>query len=739
MTATLPRKLAAAVSGALLSLMLGPAQIVQAAIPPATIPPAGQADITTWNVGADPTIVGLNPHETVDDVSGLSTHVGAPAMVTGMENTRGGFCGLLYWNPNTNTFKTYGVTGGFQFTVELNRGRPATFPVTLGGGDVWATVNGNPSFSPYMNFRGSNDFRRWSIGGFAATGIRVNAANGKVYLGDFTGGLFELDSLTNVVAGGLVGQPVKRWPTGSRPYNLVIDASGNVFATGVSGGGQPDQIIRINPLTNAITRWNVPGGGFQQFVGFGIPNGIATDQEGNVWFDLSVKNTVARLNPTTNVIDQFTKPGISDPQAIASSGAGATLQAFFTEAGGAGAISLLTVKDATPTSATVAPITSIVLPASSVAPGVDFTVTPVTATIRPSVFRSTGVDPSGILRFPIPPGTREPTGMTRVAAANTVFGSMEGSNHVFQLTSGSVVAPPPGRQATRLAFTADSATTSDFNDPTKVAARLTDSSGNPVPGKMVTFTLTPGGPSGTPSCTGTTDATGTARCVITPNQKAGSDTLTATFAGDSSFEASSTSTRFAVTLEETALTYTGPVLFANGSSATLSGNLREDGVTPIFKQPGGAGTPRTLGFTLGSGTSAQSCSGMTDATGTASCTITVNQPLGPTTVRADFASDGFYRSATDSRAALVFAFLGGFPGNGTSFVIGDRNAVVGNSVTFWGAQWAKDNSLSGGAAPRAFKVSPTTPALRPRSAEAPGPRIQVIARIRRTASPPSWR
>jgi len=36
-------------------------------------------------------------------------------------------------------------------------------------------------------------------------------------------------------------------------------------------------------------------------------------------------------------------------------------------------------------------------------------------------------------------------------------------------------------------------------------------------------------------------------------------------------------------------------------------------------------------------------------------------------------------------------------------VIGDRNAVVGKHVTFWGAQWAKQNALSGGSAPAGFK------------------------------------
>jgi hypothetical protein len=48
---------------------------------------------------------------------------------------------------------------------------------------------------------------------------------------------------------------------------------------------------------------------------------------------------------------------------------------------------------------------------------------------------------------------------------------------------------------------------------------------------------------------------------------------------------------------------------------------------------------------------------------------------------------------------------------GTSFVIGDLDAVVGNKVTFWGAQWWKKNHLSGGSAPASFKgfANCTTP------------------------------
>jgi hypothetical protein len=64
------------------------------------------------------------------------------------------------------------------------------------------------------------------------------------------------------------------------------------------------------------------------------------------------------------------------------------------------------------------------------------------------------------------------------------------------------------------------------------------------------------------------------------------------------------------------------------------------------------------------------------------------------------------------RAAVLMTLLGSMLLAGSAFadsstppvfVIGDGNATVGTHVTFWGAQWAKDNTLSGGAAPSAFK------------------------------------
>ncbi len=71
--------------------------------------------------------------------------------------------------------------------------------------------------------------------------------------------------------------------------------------------------------------------------------------------------------------------------------------------------------------------------------------------------------------------------------------------------------------------------------------------------------------------------------------------------------------------------------------------------------------------------------------------------LGPQTLQIHICDVG--GACADATSTLtVFEFLG----NG-GFVVGNQSAVPGASVTFWGAQWAKQNSLSGGGAPNSFK------------------------------------
>jgi FtsP/CotA-like multicopper oxidase with cupredoxin domain len=141
-----------------------------------------------------------------------------------------------------------------------------------------------------------------------------------------------------------------------------------------------------------------------------------------------------------------------------------------------------------------------------------------------------------------------------------------------------------------------------------------------------------------------------------------------------------------ITKETTTLEYIGPTVILNGATATLSGRLLEDDGPPVIG--------RTVSFTLG----AQGCNGATNATGVASCNLLVSGTLGSVPITANFAGDAFYLPSSDSDTAIVFAF----PTKG-AFVLGNGSSATGSTVMWWGAQWAKNNILSGGAAPNAFK------------------------------------
>jgi len=270
-----------------------------------------------------------------------------------------------------------------------------------------------------------------------------------------------------------------------------------------------------------------------------------------------------------------------------------------------------------------------------------------------------------------------------------------------------VAAAPPVVAATATTLTVNPVNGS-FLQPTVVSAVLTNATTfAPMAGQLLTFSL-----NGAESCTGTTDATGTASCVITPAEAASSYTLTVSYAGDATQStpvgSASTSNTFVVSPDTTTLTYTGATTALNGQSVTLSGVLSTDNPA--------AGTPLTgkvVTFTLGSGSSAQTCSGITDATGAASCTITsVDQSVSPVTATASFAGDVYDSPASASSSVTVSTptTLTVIPGTATYSVPNTVSAVLtstsgnaplpGEPVTFTlgGTQTCTATTDSNGAA-----------------------------------------
>ena len=81
------------------------------------------------------------------------------------------------------------------------------------------------------------------------------------------------------------------------------------------------------------------------------------------------------------------------------------------------------------------------------------------------------------------------------------------------------------------------------------------------------------------------------------------------------------------------MTYTGATTATNGSSITLSSTLTSNG-TPLSGQP--------VVMTLGTGRTAQSCTGTTTPSGAASCSIaSVNQVAGSVPVTVTYAGNSY--------------------------------------------------------------------------------------------------
>jgi hypothetical protein len=205
--------------------------------------------------------------------------------------------------------------------------------------------------------------------------------------------------------------------------------------------------------------------------------------------------------------------------------------------------------------------------------------------------------------------------------------------------------------STKVTYTG--ATTTAYHETATVSATLVDPDGGstPIAEKTISFQL---GSSSSDACSAITDSSGKASCTITATQTPGPYSVVASFAGDSTYKAGSDTQPFTITRAKTTLSYNGPSHVANGSATTFTGTLLENGKTP--PSPSG----QTVTFTLGSGASAQNCSGTVAANGSVQCTIAnVHQPDSATftvSVGAAFAGDAFYEPSNSPPGSVQLLF-----------------------------------------------------------------------------------
>ena len=186
-------------------------------------------------------------------------------------------------------------------------------------------------------------------------------------------------------------------------------------------------------------------------------------------------------------------------------------------------------------------------------------------------------------------------------------------------------------------------TSGDYNDQVTLSATLNDDSapgsssrGDPLSGQTLDFTL------GAESCSAVTNGSGVASCDVTPLDDPGGYSVDVSFAGDSTYNSSTSSTSFTVNQEESAVAYTGPLTSHYHDAVTATATLTDpDGGAPI------AG--KTVTFTLGVG---DTCSATTDVSGVATCSITPTQ-TGTQSMVASFAGDIDYLSSSDTQSFSI--------------------------------------------------------------------------------------
>ena len=253
-----------------------------------------------------------------------------------------------------------------------------------------------------------------------------------------------------------------------------------------------------------------------------------------------------------------------------------------------------------------------------------------------------------------------------------------------------------------------------------VTATVT-SAGNPLPGGLVSFSVIAGPNTGevsnpnTGECSAnsdcTTDSNGQVSWTYTSNGSAGTDTIQACFNDAGTTKCATAEKTWIVSNADLSITKTGSAFVQSGGSITY--NLTVQNAGPANASNVMVNDPLPAGETLVSATPSQgTCSGTVTCSlgsissgGSATITIVANvtAPCGSTLDNTATVSghqpDPNSSNNSASASAFVFCVVAG----GGNFVIGDNNAAVGTSVTFWGAEWWKLNSLTGGAAPASFK------------------------------------
>jgi RHS repeat-associated protein/uncharacterized repeat protein (TIGR01451 family) len=277
-------------------------------------------------------------------------------------------------------------------------------------------------------------------------------------------------------------------------------------------------------------------------------------------------------------------------------------------------------------------------------------------------------------------GTTDASGSASIAYSSTLQGTdlitatvKNASNGVMQSQQASTtwssadvcVAPAaPNAAASRLIYVGQNSIS--FGGVLRLAAFLTDGTGNPLSGRQLSFAFAG------QTVIATTDANGTAT-VSASALPVGASAVSISYSGDANFQAAQLSTTVNVVTAATLLRYTGTNLITALGQQTVSAVLTNLlGTTPV------AG--RTLMFTL-NGVSASAITG-TNGAATATLNFATALPTGAGQLQINFAGDSSYQASSRAVPIQIYQPM--------PFVIWGGNSGglrIGQRVNFWGSQW----------------------------------------------------
>lgn len=469
------------------------------------------------------------------------------------------------------------------------------------------------------------------------------------------------------------------------------DPGQTLTVTGTSGGPTNGTVVVNGGITITYTP-NLGFAGVDVFT-YAISDGHGGTASATVTITVTKRAVTATAGSGTNVYDGVTHA----PSACVVTGAyiGDLTCTNSPASAGPGVGSTPTTPSVSGTGLTNYAITPV-NGSYSITPAPSFTV----VTCTPSVVYngsaqtvcSANVTGAGGLNQAVTPVTYSNNTNVGTASASATY--VPDANHFGSTGTGSfTITPAPST-------TSVTAPTITYAANGAITVTVTSAPGT-VPGN-VTLTVDGGAPLTQALSGGSTTFT-----VASPN--AGDHALVAAFSAQGNFAASSATGNLHVNQSPTATTLTStPSAQAAGQTVTLT-------ATVVAVAPGSGVPNGTVTFMDGTTTL-----GTAPVNAGVAVFTTTSLAIGPHSITAAYSgSSNYIRSSASAVSQLIY----GYPTGGGTFVIGNNNATLGGSVTFWGAQWEKLNSMTGGASTASFKgfaTGPTPPNVGATFTAAPG-------------------